>query len=107
MIPIIHGENILLPIKNLPKGTLKFFKKYIVGHSETGHHHVLESKTKGEFGIIIKDGDLYVQVNSDANITHQKQHDIHETVNVGPGTYIVKRKTEYDPFQKVVREVWD
>lgn len=106
-IPIIHGENALIPINELPKGVKKLFKTYIVGHSETGHHHVLEAKKGEEFGIIVKDNNIYVQVNAEAKIVHKKSHDIHKTLTVNEGTYIVRRKTEYDPFQKVIREVWD
>lgn len=105
--PIIHGENALIPISKLPKGKTEKHKTFIVGHSETGHHHVLESEKGTDFDIIIKDGEIYFTTTGKAKIVHKKSHDIHETVEVTPGTYKVNRKTEYDPFQKALRQVWD
>lgn len=44
-VPIMHGENFLVPVDSLPAGEVTKTKLYIAGHSETGHHHVLESQT--------------------------------------------------------------
>lgn len=105
--PIIHGENVLLPIEKMPEGKIKKRTNYIVGHSETGHHHVLEAVKGQEFDILVQDGEIYFTNSYEAKVTHKKAHDIHETVTVAPGIYKVNRKTEYDPFGKVIRQVWD
>lgn len=106
--PILHGENAIVPVDKMPKGKTEKHKTFIVGHSETGHHHVLESINKTEdFDIIVKDGEIYFTNSYEAKVTHKKTHDIHETVTVAPGIYKVNRKTEYSPFDKVVRNVWD
>lgn len=105
MIVTIHGENILKPVDKLPKGKKTLTKKHIVGHSETGHHHVLESRYN--YAVIESGGETYLQLFEDAELKHQKSHDIHETLNVKSGIYKVYRAKEYDPFQKVMREVWD
>lgn len=73
-IPIIHGENALIPINELPKGVKKLFKTYIVGHSETGHHHVLEAKKGEEFGIIVKDNNIYVLKNTLWQLKHENNY---------------------------------
>lgn len=103
--PIIHGENALIPIDRMPEGETEKHKSFIVGHSETGHHHVLEAVK--EFDIIVKDGEIYFTNSYEAKVVHKKTHDIHKTVTVAPGIYKVNRKTEYDPFGKVIRRVWD
>lgn len=106
--PILHGENAIIPVDKMPEGLTEKHKSFIVGHSETGHHHVLEAINKTEeFDIIVKDGEIYFTNKYEAKVTHKKTHDIHETVTVSPGIYKVNRKTEYDPFQKALRAVWD
>lgn len=36
-----HGENLLIRVPAMPSTGTKTYKSFIVGHSETGHHHVL------------------------------------------------------------------
>lgn len=105
--PILHGENALQPIDEMPKGATEKHTSFIVGHSETGHHHVLETVKGQEFDILVKDGEIYFTNSYEAKVVHKKTHGIHETVTVAPGIYKVNRKTEYDPFQKALRQVWD
>lgn len=99
-----HGENVLLPVKTM-QGETKEYKTYIVGHSETGHHHVLESLK--EFDVAVFDDDLYLRLFEPAKLVHKKQIDKHNTLTVKPGIYRVFRKSEYDPWTQVMREVWD
>lgn len=105
--PIIHGENVLLPIEKMPEGKVEKYNTFIVGHSETGHHHILEAAKGTEFDIIVSGNDIFFTTTGASKIVHKKSNDIHKTVDVKPGTYKVNRKTEYDPFQKALRQVWD
>lgn len=105
IVSAIHGENFLQLVKELPKGEATRHKIFIVGHSETGHHHVLESKT--EFDIYEVLDNLYVHLDTPANLVHKKTFDVHETQEIQPGTYKVYHKLEYDPFQDVIRKVYD
>lgn len=100
----LHGENFLEPVDKMPKGSKKF-KQYIIGHSETGHHHTLKSKT--EFEVTEFEKDLYVQIFEPTDLVHEKTFDVHETLTVEPGIYKVHHKTEYNPFTKVIEKVWD
>jgi hypothetical protein len=103
-IAVTHGELVFLPIDELPKGEVQSTKSYIAGHSETGHHHVLEADT--EFKVV--EGETRaVLLNDVAKLFHQKTYDIHETRTLAPGVYKILQKTEYDPFQKVIRNIWD
>lgn len=105
--PIIHGENVLIPVEKVPKGKIVTTSEYIVGHSETGHHHVLEAEKQSPFDIIIDGDNMYISSKQVSSLVHKKTHDIHKTVVVQPGFYKVVRKSEYDPFQQVIRQVWD
>lgn len=101
-----HGEILLHPIKTLKKGKESLHKSFIVGHSETGHHHVLESKQ--EFKVIERGTDsVLLELWGEAALVHKKQVDKHNTLKVAPGRYEVIYKTEYDPFSKLIRRVED
>lgn len=113
---IMHGENILIPVADLPKNAVKVKltkehldgKAYIFGHSETGHNHLIEAEKVSDLSVFAtEDGQVYIKVNNQAKITHKKSFDIHEPVEVAPGVYKVNKKTEYDPFRGIVREVYD
>lgn len=106
ILAIRHGECLLYPVKQLPKGNTHQESRFIVGHSETGHHHVLESKT--EFTVVdVYKAFAYIQLTRSAKLVHQKTVNRHNDLTVPAGTYKIVHKTEYDPFQKVRREVWD
>lgn len=107
-VPVMHGECWLMPIDEVPRDAeFKDSKRYIVGHSETGHHHVLVS-TK-PFQVMPEDEkhDLFVRLFEPAKVEHQKTFDIHETQVLAPGAYAIYHKTEYDPFAEVRRAVFD
>lgn len=93
----------LVPIKT--KVTGKESTHYIVGHSETGHHHVLESETP--FVVSESDKQFVIELFAPAQLVHKKQLDKHKTLPVAPGRYKVVKKTEYDPWQQIIREVHD
>ena len=71
--------------------------KYIVAHSETGHHHTLPAdnvifvrnkQSKGIFAI---------RITNQTHLTHEKHaSDKHKTHVLQPGTYEVRRQYEYD-----------
>lgn len=102
--PIRHGEIILQPVDKLPKQEFKAHKSFIVGHSETGHHHVLESKE--EFKVLDMDG-LWLEITKPTKLVHKKVTYQHKTLPVAPGKYKVIKKTEYDPWDGLIREVHD
>lgn len=106
MNSVRHGEILLLEVSKLPRGKKELHKSFIVGHSETGHHHVLESKE--DFKILkTVDNSVWLEINSPARLVHKKQVDKHNTITVSPGKYQVIYKTEYSPFDKIIRRVED
>ena len=105
---IRHGENFIRPINKLPKGKKLSVNSFIVGHSETGHHHVLESATK--FTVIEPknlDDKVFFELVGQATVIHKKQVNRHKDLTLEPGIYEVTHKLEYDPFQKLMRRVFD
>ncbi len=100
---IRHGELVLKPIEtNIKKW--KDEKNYIASHSETGHHHVV----MGMCQVFAEQGkNIIMRLKEETKIEHKKTHDKHKPLLVPAGDYELIRKTEYDPFVKIVREVWD
>lgn len=99
-----HGEILLVPVSKLPKGKVSKHKEFIVGHSETSHHHVLESETK--FDVLDK-AQLYIRLFQPAKLTHKKSVDFHRTLDIPAGDYKVIPKQEYNPFEQIIQTVRD
>lgn len=105
--PALHGECVLKPVSEIPKAEkTEKLKTYTVAHSETGHNHVLES-VDVEFEKIMTEEGMFLKLEKEATLLHQKNHDIHENTTIAPGLYKINDKTEYDPFNDVERPVFD
>lgn len=103
-----HGEVILKQIDILPKEAKleKKVKSYIVAHSETGHHHVLESVK--DFKVYFWKGDRYLEVPEMAKLLHEKTgKDTHKTHKIIPGIYKINIKKNFDYFKKAMTNVRD
>jgi hypothetical protein len=98
--PVAQGDMLIIPIKTIPgsaKAAVAEGKHFILAHSETGHHHVIE-RTKAEVYEAADDAFIaYVKALALADITHQRPFDTHETVQLTPGNYEVRRQREYMP----------
>ncbi|OYN76160.1 hypothetical protein [Mycolicibacterium sphagni] len=93
--PIRHGEILLLPVATVPSGESEQVTSCIVGHSESGHHHVLESDQVFA-QIVAMNGDLFVDLPTETPLRHHKNHQQHRELTVPAGTWKVVRKTEFD-----------
>jgi len=108
-----HGEVILKPIVELPKGVKleKEENKYIVAHSETGHHHVLATKEKtdlSKFKIYSFNGETYLEVPEMSELLHEKTgKDTHKTHPIVPAIYKVVIKKSFNYFSKAMERVRD
>lgn len=104
-----HGEVIMKKVESLPEGAKLVEKgqKIIVGHSETGHNHVLEA----EQGVTIKmyeiDGKMYLDLPAMANLVHQKSTESHGTQTFAPGIYIREIRQSYSYAEKAMKRVLD
>lgn len=98
--PMAQGDILIIPCASIPetaKAAQPEGKHYIIAHSETGHHHVIE-KTRAEVFEAADDAFVaYIRTLGDgAKITHERPFDTHETVALEPNrTYQVRRQREY------------
>lgn len=82
----------------------------IVGHSETGHHHVLAHE---DANVMIMDKPpeglriLLALVHTATPLTHQRSYDTHAPVMLEPGEYELRIAREYDPYEDLARQVAD
>jgi len=106
---IRHGEVILFPTTLPVEAKLEEEShKYVVAHSETGHHHILETTDTSKAKIYTFMGDRYIELPNEAELWHQKTgKDIHKTHKVNPGVYKIVIKREFDYFAKIIRAVRD
>ena len=100
---IRHGEVILMPTNSMLEKITKRVKKFIVAHSETGHHHVIESETP----FTVDEKNMYLELFGDSAIVHKKTFDMHKTLPLKKGIYKRYEAVEYDPFGKITRKVVD
>lgn len=106
---IRHGEIMLVPVNSIPKNYTQVFptKDYVVGHSETGHHHVLESKVNFEIVSDKEKQELFFRLFKPAKLVHKKVIDRHKDLVIPAGIYKRFHDTEYSPWDKIIREVKD
>lgn len=108
-----HGEILMVALDELPANIEQVFqgKTYIVGHSETGHHHIAVAERKDALTVYKPVGadsqDIYLRVSAPSRVEHKKTHDKHKTIDLPEGVYLVRPKTEYDPFAKLIQQVRD
>lgn len=106
---IQHGELLLVPVAEMPEVELvEKGKEIIVGHSETGHHHVAVADGLEWYKPVGADtNDMYLKVFGSGKITHQKTYDRHDDKALTEPLYLVKAKNEYDLFADLMRKVRD
>jgi len=84
--------------------------RLIVGHSDTGHHHVLDARTcsvavldRTPEGMRI----LRAIVESPTTLVHLRDYDTHEPILFEPGEYEIRITREFGPFEKLARQQMD
>jgi hypothetical protein len=109
-----QGEIRMFRVDEVPSWATPMKKEngaYIIGHSETGHHHVLEAERVAVFadpkapqGMTI----LYAILESAGELVHLRGHDTHQPHAFAPGDKIMFRTDrEYDPYAELARRVAD
>ena len=84
---------------------------YVIGHSETGHHHVLERDCveavysgKNAEGMEC----LYALLKSDGELKHLRSFDTHESIGFNAGDIVeFISGNEYDPYAELARKQAD
>ena len=102
-----HGEVVLVQ-STIPKNAKLIYEgtEYIVGHSESGHHHVLEA-TEPVIRVYELDNKIYLDIQKPTNLVHKKVGEIHKTQTVKKGTYQRIIKREFDYFTGLIQQVRD
>jgi hypothetical protein len=82
----------------------------IIGHSETGHHHVLIAERAEVFeaasapeGMRV----LYALLETPGELRHLRDYDTHASHFFEPGVYMFRTDREYDPYAELARRVAD
>jgi hypothetical protein len=83
---------------------------FVVGHSETGHHHVIEAK--GAHVSVLDNQPEGMRVlrailENPTSLEHLRDHDTHEPIVMEPGLYEFRIGREFDPYQKIARRQAD
>lgn len=103
--PIRHGEILLVPCAEPAAAVVaESATEVVVGHSETGHHHVLECPVPIE--VIRRDG-TFVRLAEPGMLVQRKETDRHRDLPVAAGCYEVVRKSGYEPYTMAITPVCD
>jgi len=99
-LPAFQGDLCVFRIDEIPANATSAKPDgdvYIVAHSETGHHHVIE-RPKAEVFEAADDAFVaYVRSLGDAKIEHKRAFDTHETIMLPAGNYEIRRQRESAP----------
>lgn len=96
-----QGDVMFRRVKKVPEGYTKSDNR-IVAHSETGHHHTAD----GNLEVWHNPNNAmlsYITVKGEAEITHHRAFDTHETMKLltddpeGETIWEIRRQREYSP----------
>jgi len=110
-----QGELTIRRIPSIPIGvTCSAMKteagKFIVGHSETGHHHVIDA-IGADVMVLDRPPEgmkvLYAILENPTSLDHLREHDTHESIMLEPGTYEIRIAREFDHYAELARQSQD
>lgn len=101
---VAQGELLLVRVDSLPESATPVPPvngQLIVGHSETGHHHSINTESFPGVELFEIPGDVldgYIKVGRPfADLVHLRDFDQHETLRLPEGTWHIRRQREYAP----------
>lgn len=99
---IPQGDMYLIPIVEIPAEATQRVAaedgKYILTHSETGHHHiVMERPDVTMFRGMDIFRDFLLVEGRDAELEHLRESHTHETQVVSPGAWLIQRQLQHTP----------
>jgi hypothetical protein len=98
--PSFQGDLMIRRIDALPDGlkvAMPDGEHHILAHSETGHHHVVLERAAQRFIDETNEFISYLEVASDVELRHLREHDTHEPYLLEPGLYEVRNQREHTP----------
>lgn len=85
--------------------------KFIIGHSETGHHHVLDRVAGVDIAIMDRPPEgmkiLRAILENPTSLDHLRDHDTHESIRLEPGEYEFRIAREFDHYGELARQSAD
>lgn len=75
--------------------------KLIVGHSETGHHHLVDADCATLTRV--DPFTAFLAVRKATRLVHQREYDTHPAIELQPGMYLFRTGREFDPFEEAIR----
>jgi hypothetical protein len=88
--PCFQGELMIRRIDTIPDGMKRVDATdglHIMAHSESGHHHVVESRAADKFIDETNAFIAYLDVADDTELKHLRDFDTHESWLLTPGRY--------------------
>lgn len=103
-----QGDMLLRKIDALPDDVKELSAKngvHVLAHSETGHNHVIKDRSDIKFYEHANDNfkAFIVIENKPALLEHMRSYRRHETIEVQPGIYEIRRQREEDVFGDIRR----
>jgi hypothetical protein len=85
--------------------------KLVIGHSETGHNHVLEHVRGATVTVLDTAPEgmkiLYAILAEPNTLIHLRDHDTHEPIALEPGEYEIRIAREFDHYAELARQSAD
>lgn len=97
-----QGDLLIRRIERLPENVRPEKpnnRHFIVAHSETSHHHVVDAKPGVEYFVTDDPLVAYLRVvdQTETTLEHLRSFDTHESFLIPGGTYEIRRQREYTP----------
>lgn len=85
--------------------------RLIIGHSETGHHHVLDRLDGADVAVLDAPPAgmriLRAILENPTSLVHLRDHDTHEPIKLEPGEYEFRISREFDHYAELARQSAD
>lgn len=100
-----QGELTITKLDRAPKNIGDLVKavggRLIVGHSETGHHHLVDADCATLTRV--DPFTAFLNVRKTTRLVHQREYDTHPPIELQPGMYEFRTGREFDPFAEAIR----
>lgn len=84
-------------VQEVPAQLVEGRQVCVIGHSETGHHHVMDAATTKHYKDAGNPLLAFLQVTAETPLEHLRAFDAHEALGFVPGFYAVHHQREEGP----------
>jgi len=96
-----QGDIAFVEVDSIPSGCTPAKEedgKFVVAHSETGHHHYVDALSAKVYDSPDDPNVCYLQCETATDVIHARPYDTHKTVKLQSGAiYMGVRQVEYTP----------